>query len=91
MLVAYGISCVLVGLKLSHIAMSGPPAMFEDEIVIEEVYVPPQYEELAVNSEGDGLKLVLKYYHLYHRKWDYSVYQLHSPKHAAHVLAYSSI
>ena len=34
------------------------PAMFADEIVYDEVYVPPQYEEIAINSEGDGLKLV---------------------------------
>lgn len=33
-------------------------AMFEDEIVYDEVYVPPQYEEQPINSEGDGLKLV---------------------------------
>ena len=34
------------------------PAMFADEIVYDEVFVPPQYEEIAINSEGDGLKLV---------------------------------
>lgn len=34
-------------------------AMFEDEIVYDEVYIPPQYEEQPINSEGDGLKLVL--------------------------------
>lgn len=32
--------------------------MFEDEIVYDEVYIPPQFEEQPVNSEGDGLKLV---------------------------------
>ena len=32
--------------------------MFEDEIVYDEVYIPPQYEEQPINSEGDGLKLV---------------------------------
>ena len=39
--------------------------MFEDEIVYDEVYIPPQYEEQPINSEGDGLKLVynvFKYY-----------------------------
>lgn len=34
------------------------PAMFEDEIVYEDVYIPPQFEELPINSEGDGIKLV---------------------------------
>lgn len=38
-------------------------AMFEDEIIYDEVYVPPQYEEQPINSEGDGLKLVCLHAH----------------------------
>jgi len=42
------------------------PAMFEDEIIYDEEYVPPQFETQPINSEGDGLKLVnMRYYKLW--------------------------
>lgn len=55
------ISSDIVYTLVNYLSMAAtqPPAMFEDEIIIEEVYIPPQYEELLNNSEGDGLKLVL--------------------------------